>query len=232
MRHIAVIGLGGFGSTVAKELTERGAQVTAIDEQKELVEAIKESVTYAVAANTTDESALKGLGIQNVDLAIVCIGKDVEANLLTVVLLKKLGVKKIWARAISPLQQEIIKTLEVDNIVNLEEEMGKIVANSLVAPNISRFISLSPGHSFMELKVPKGLVGKSIKLINPRSKFKVNIVAIKKLQPAIDSQGERIFREFLEDVPSSEEPLNETDVLLIVGKDEDLEKFSKQGQTK
>ncbi|MBN2058278.1 MAG: TrkA family potassium uptake protein [Candidatus Saganbacteria bacterium] len=228
MRQIAVIGLGNFGSTVAKELTGRGAQVIAIDEKKERIEAIKESVNYAVAADTTDEKALRAIGVQNVDVAVVCIGEDIEANLLTTILLKKIGVKKIWARAISPLQHEIIKTLAVDNIINLEEEMGHITANSLIAPNISKFISLMPGHSFMEIKVPKSFAGKSIKEISPRRKYSVNIVAVKKKKPQITGTGERTFEEYIEDVPASEEPLDAEDILLIVGKDENLEKFSKQ----
>ncbi|HMA64795.1 MAG TPA: NAD-binding protein, partial [Chitinispirillaceae bacterium] len=97
MRSIAVIGLGNFGSTVARELTERGARVIAIDENRERVEAIKESVAYAVTLNSTDKAALESVAIRDVDVAVVCIGEDVEANLLTTLLLKKLGVKKIWA---------------------------------------------------------------------------------------------------------------------------------------
>ncbi|MBU0630612.1 MAG: TrkA family potassium uptake protein [Candidatus Margulisbacteria bacterium] len=228
MRQIAVIGLGNFGSTVARELTDRGVQVLAIDSEKERIDLIKECVSTAVAADTTDEKALKAIGVQNVDIAVVCIGENVEANLLTTILLKKIGVKKIWARAISPLQHEIIKSLAVDNIINLEEEMGKITANSLIAPNISRFISLMPGHSFMEIKVPAPIVGKSIQELHPRRKFKINIVAIKKSRPQINSLGERTFEEYIEEVPSSEEPLAESDVLLLVGKDEDLQKFAKQ----
>lgn len=94
MRTIAVIGLGKFGSTVARELTERGAKVIAIDEHKERVEAIKESVAYAVALNSTDRAALESVTIRDVDVAVVCIGEDVEANLLTTILLKKTGRKK------------------------------------------------------------------------------------------------------------------------------------------
>lgn len=153
MRQIAVIGLGKFGGTVAKELTARGAQVIAIDEQKERVESLKESVTYAVAVNSTDENALRAIGIQNVDIAVICIGEDIEAALLTTLLLKKMGIKRIWTRAISPLQQEIFKTLQVDYIINLEEEMGKIIANSLTSSNVTRHIPLTSGCSIAEIKM-------------------------------------------------------------------------------
>src|SRR3989304_3273057 len=97
MRQIAVIGLGKFGSTVARRLVEEGAQGIAIDENKEGVEALKDYVTYAAVANSTDEGALRALGVHNVDVAVVCVGEDVEANLLSTLLLRQMGVEKIWA---------------------------------------------------------------------------------------------------------------------------------------
>ncbi|MDD5566143.1 MAG: TrkA family potassium uptake protein [Candidatus Omnitrophica bacterium] len=227
MRQIAVIGLGKFGGTVAKELTARGAQVIAIDEQKERVESLKESVTYAVAVNSTDENALRAIGIQNVDIAVICIGEDIEAALLTTLLLKKMGIKRIWTRAISPLQQEIFKTLQVDYIINLEEEMGKIIANSLTSSNVTRHIPLTSGCSIAEIKMHKSFVGKSLREINTRKRFNINIVAVKKKRPKINDLGERIFEEYVENVPSPDTPLEEDNVLLVVGTDKDIEKFAK-----
>ena len=226
MRQIAVIGLGNFGSTVAKELTQRGAQVIAIDKNRDLIENIKDSVTYAVALDSTDASALKAIGIQNIDAAVVGIGEDIEANLLTTLLLKKIGVKNIWARAISPLQQEILNTLEVDHILNLEEEMGKIVTASLASINITKLIPISPKHNIAELTVPKSLMGKTIREIDPRRKFNINIVAIKKRVPAINELGERILEEKIENVPFPDAPLEENDIFLIVGTEKNINKFS------
>jgi trk system potassium uptake protein len=228
MRQIAVIGLGRFGSTVAKELTDRGAHVIAVDENKERVEAVKESVTYAVAVNATDENALRAVGIQNVDIAVVCVGEDVEANLLTTLLLKKMGVKKVWARAISPLQQEILKSLEVDNIINLEEEMGELVANSLVSRSLSKCIPLTAGHSIAELNVPRNLLGKTLREIRLRETFQINLVAIKRKKPTINHLGEREFEEYMEHVPSPDAPLEKTDILLVLGSNADIERFSNQ----
>ncbi|MGA1875170.1 MAG: potassium channel family protein [bacterium] len=229
MRQIAIVGLGKFGSTVARELTERGAQVIAIDEQKERVEELKEFVTYAVTANATDENALRALGIQDVDAAAICIGEDVEANLLTTLLLKKLGIKEIWARAISPLQQEILRALEVDYIINLEEEMGNIVANSLVSANVIRYIPIASKYSLAELKVPESFTGKTIRQIDPRGRFQVNIVAIKKKIPKISEYGERILVESLEDISFPDKPLESEDILVAVGRDKDIEKFAAGG---
>lgn len=226
MRQVAVIGLGKFGSTVAKELTERGAHVIAVDENTERVEEVKESVTYAVTVNSVDENALRAVGIQNVDIAVVCIGEDVEANLLTTLLLKKIGVKKIWARAISPLQQEILKAIKVDNIINLEEEMGDLVANSLISRSISKCIPLTPGHSIAEVPVPRAFVGRNIKSLKLRESYRINVVAVKKKKPRINEHGERIFEEYMEHVPEPEAPFEETDVLMIIGSDVDIERFS------
>ncbi len=228
MRHVAVIGLGNFGNSVAKSLAEKGAYVTAIDLNKDLVEEIKNSVSLAVSLNTTDSKALKSINIQDVDVALVCIGNDVEANILTVFLLKKLGVKKIWARAIDPLQQDILKMMEIAGIINLEEEMGKIVASSLVSTSLIKNIPLSPGHSIAEVKIPLAFIGKAIKYIKPRENYNVNIVAIKKNVPTINSVGERTFKEFIEDVPLPDTIFEENDILLIVGADENIEKISQK----
>ncbi|MFA5100133.1 MAG: TrkA family potassium uptake protein [Candidatus Omnitrophota bacterium] len=225
MRHIAVIGLGNFGSTVAKELTQRGAHVIAVDKNKERVEELKDYVSYAVVLNSIDQNALKSAGIQDVDVALVCIGEDIEGNLLTTLLLRKIGVKKIWARATSPIQGEILKTMEVDEIVSLEEEMGKIVARSMISASVTKHIPLSPGHSIAEIRVPESFTGKTIREIDPRKKFSVNVVAVKKKKPEINEQGERVFLEVTESVPSPDLPLETEDTLLIVGKDEDIERF-------
>ena len=227
MRTIAVIGLGNFGNTVAIELTERGAQVIAIDENKERVEAIKESVSYAVTLNSTDQAALKSIAIQDVDIAIVCIGEDVEANLLTTLLLKKIGVKKIWARAINPLQLEILKTLDVDEIINLEEQMGKSVAQSLASENVSKHIPLAPGHSIAEVEIPSLFDGKPLRELNAREKYNDNLIAIKTYTPAINDMGERTFDESINDVPAADEKLAEECVLVVAGSDRNIEKFAK-----
>ena len=228
MRNIAVIGLGGFGSSVARELTEKGVEVLAIDRDREPVEAIKDSVAHAATLNSTDENALRAVGIKNVDVAVVCIGEDIEANLLTTILLKKIGVHRIWTRALSPLQQEILKMLEVDNVINLEKEMGSFVATSLASAGITRHIPLAKDHSIIEVQVPAEFIGKTLRSLDPRNKFGVNIVAIKKMIPAINEQGGRILEESIEDVPKPDDILEETDRLLIVGSNKNVERFANQ----
>jgi trk system potassium uptake protein TrkA len=226
MRHVAVIGLGNFGSTVAKSLTEKGAYVIAIDRNNKRVEEIKNSVSLAVTIDTTDNNALRSVNIQEVDVAIVCIGQSVEENILTTFLLKKMGVRKIWARAIDTLQQDILKMMEIDQIINLEKEMGEIVASSLTSVNLMKQIPLTSGHNIAEVKVPEFFIGKTLRHIKPREKYSVNIVAIKKKIPQINESGERTFKETVEDIPLPDRKFDEGDILLVVGSEENIRKFS------
>ncbi|MBU1694732.1 MAG: TrkA family potassium uptake protein [Verrucomicrobia bacterium] len=228
MRQIGIIGLGLFGRTLAKELADRGVQVLAMDRERNLVEEIKESVAHAVQLDATDEAALQAVGIKNMDVVVVCIGEDIEANLLTTILLKKLGIRRIWVRAISTLQGEILKAIEVDEVVNMEEEMGRITAAGLASARIARHIPLTRGHSIAEIEVPESFIGKAIRQIDPRNKFHVNIIAIKKPVPRITELGERLLDEEYEDVPSPDEPLEKGHKLLIAGSNEDIERFTSQ----
>lgn len=225
MRYVAVVGLGNFGSTVARELTDKGAKVIAIDKDRARVEAIKESVSFAVTLDSINQAALRSIGIMDVDIAVVCIGEDIEGNLLSTLLLKKLGVKKVWARAISPLQQEILKSLDVDEIINLEEDMGRIVARSLVSPGIRKHIPLSEDHSIAEIDLPEEYAGRTLREIDPRGKYKIDVAGIKRKSPQVDDRGERFFKETFEIPPSPDSPLELGDIILVVGQDQNIRKF-------
>ncbi len=227
MRQIAVIGLGRFGSTIAHTLSDKGVEVIAIDVDKEKVEDIKDYVSVAVSIDSTDEKALKAIGVDNVDAAIVCIGDNVEANLLTTSVLKKMGVRNIFARAMDNLQAQILKYMEVNRIINLEEEMGVMVANSMLTSHIEKHIPLASGHSLAEIKVPEKFIGKSIKELQLRNRYHINIIAIKKKVPEITESGERAYREIINDMPKADDILEDSDVLIVVGTDESIKNFSR-----
>ena len=227
MRQVAVIGLGSFGSTVARTLTDQGVEVIAVDNDKEKVEDIKDFVAVAVALDSTDEKALRSIGIDQVDAAIVCIGENVESNLLITTLLKKMGIKNIYGRSVNHLQEEILKSLEITKIINLEKEMGEVVGKSLTSPNIEVCMKLSSGHTMAEIKVPKSFCGRTLKDLNFRKRYDINVVAIKKQTPAINARGQRILREEINDLPQAEDVLQETDFLIVVGKEESINLLSK-----
>lgn len=226
MRKIAVIGLGRFGSSVATALSEKGVEVLGIDSDREKVDDVKDKISCAVQLDSTEEAALREIGIEDFDAVIVCIGDNVEANLLTTALLKKMGIQEIYARAMTKLQAQILKTMDIRRVINLEEEMGVQVAKSLVAHSIEKLIALSTGHSFAEVRVPPLFVGRSLKDVNPRRNYRVNVIAIKKRQSETDGQGKKTIREQINDVPQPDDVFGKDDVLVVIGNDDQLTTFA------
>ncbi len=136
MRNFVIIGLGEFGFSVAKTLADLGADVIAIDENPERVKLIDGLVTKAITLDATNEKAIKSIGIANVDVAIISIGKKLEASILVALILKEMGIKRIIAKAINEIQGRLLAKVGADEIVYPEIESGKRIANSLVATNI------------------------------------------------------------------------------------------------
>lgn len=227
MRQIAIFGLGGFGSALAKAVAKSGVEVIAVDRIKDRVEEIKEYVTVAASCDSTDEKTLKSMGLENVDLAVVAIGEDVEAGLLTTIILKKIGIPVIFSRAITPLQKEILKAIGVSRIIEIEEEMGKELATTIIMPKFLNKVPLDEDHSIVEMKIPSSFVGKKIKELELRKKNQINIVAIKKQVPDIDkANGSRKFREEINTVPDPEMIFEDQDIIIVAGKDKDIKNLA------
>jgi len=131
MKSIAVVGLGQFGSQVAITLTQKGFSVVAIDESEESVTEIKDLVANAAILDATDEKAMRAVNVDGVDGAVVAIGSNVQSSLLATALLQRLGIEQIYVRAISPLQEGILRSMGITQIINIEEEMGKQLSNSV-----------------------------------------------------------------------------------------------------
>ncbi len=226
MRQIAVIGLGTFGSTVARQLAELGAEVLAIDRESQAVEAIKSDVAGAAALDATDEEALRAVAVPGMDAALVCIGDDVQANLLCTLLVRKMGVKVIWSRAINRLQAEILRALDVDAVMHIEAEMGRIIAKSLLEERIARHIDLGAGYGLAEIPVGEGRIGKTLEELHAGDRHEVQVVAVKQTGalPGGGKAGRVVTG--VETAPDPARPLEAGDVLVCVGRDESLNRFS------
>ena len=227
MPRVAVFGLGQFGASLAEALTTKGVEVIAFDIKPELVEDIKDRVSVAVVLDSMDERALRAVGVEQIREAVVTMGTSIEANILTSALLKKLGVPRVISRANSPLQESILRAIGVDKIINVERAMGETVAASLAVGDVHRFFTLATGHSLVEVDVPKALRGKTIEEARLRQRHNINIVAIKKKIPDVDERGRRVFREEISLVPKPEDPLEEGDVLILAGEDDDIQALLK-----
>lgn len=222
MRQFAVIGLGRFGWSVAKTLSEKGHQVLAVDTDEELVQEASEFVTEAVQVDSTDEKALKAVGITNVDVAVVGIGTNLEASILTTLILKELGVQHVVARAVTDDHGKVLKKVGATKVVFLERDMGSRVANSLISPSILEHIELCPEFSIMETVPPKEFIGKSIRDLDVRAKHGLNIIAVRNKDLSLEGSGE------LNVAPKADYIIKQGDIFVIIGSNENLDKFRKK----
>ncbi len=217
MAKFAVIGLGKFGMNVATTLFDKGAEVIAIDNNRELIDEISGRVSVAINMNSTDEKSLKANRIQDVDAVILAIGNNIEVSVLTTVILKKLGVSNIYAKVDSKVHARILELLGVQNIIFPEEQIGKQLANSLISSSVLEYIDLSSGHSVVELVVPDIWVGKTLQQLALPTEKGVNIVAIKYTSQNVTEEGENIIEKRINDMPGANDVVNEDDVLVLIG---------------
>lgn len=224
-KKFAVIGLGDFGWSVAVTLAQRGADVIAIDQDMEIINDIKDKVTYSARLDATDEKALISLGIDKVDAVIVSIGTHFESTILTSVLLLQMGVKKVVARVNSKLQETILKKLGVHQIINPELEIAAKVASNLVNEDVLDYIPLGENYNIVQVKVPHNFVGKSLQEIDLRLKYNLNLITIKRQFQIKGEDNTLTFKERIYGVPTASTVLEENDILILLGIDKDIKKI-------
>ncbi len=212
-QQYAVIGLGRFGISVARRLHEAGQEVLGIDVNEERIDDAELYVTHAVIADSTDEKALTSIGIRNFDCVIVGIGNDIQSSILTVMILKDLGVKKVIAKALSKLHGKVLDRIGADWIVYPERDMGERVANQLLSPNMLNYIELSKEYNIEEIMIPERMAEKSLKELNIRAKYNVSAIAVFRSGNIIIS-------------PSPDEIIHKGDLLVMIGNREDLAQFA------
>ncbi|MBE3581452.1 MAG: TrkA family potassium uptake protein [Thermoanaerobacteraceae bacterium] len=214
-KQFAVIGLGRFGASVATALARLGCEVVGIDADAAKVEAVMNDITHAIQADARDEEALKAAGVRNVDVAIVAIGEDVEANILVTLIAKEMGVKCVVAKALNDLHAKVLAKIGADKIVFPERDMGIRVARALVAGNVLEHIELSPEYSIEEIAAPHRVAGKTLAELNLRAKHGATVMAIKRKEEIIIA-------------PGGEEVIKAGDILVLLGPTKVLERFQER----
>jgi trk system potassium uptake protein TrkA len=212
---IVVIGLGRFGTALALELVKTGREVLGIDSDERLVQANAESLTHVVQADTTDEATLRELGIQDFDSAVVAIGSDLEASILTASLLLQLGVPEVWAKATSVSHGRILEQLGVHHVIFPEMDMGKRVAHMVSGESLD-YIQLDEDFVMAKTEVPESFNGKTLSDMKFRSNHGVTVVATRK-------EGESYLPSFPETV------LHTGDVMIVSGRTSKVEEFCRMG---
>jgi trk system potassium uptake protein TrkA len=210
MKQFIVVGLGRFGSSVAKTLTDNGYDVLAIDQDHQIIQDISNSVTHAVEADATDEEALKTLGVRNFDVAIVSIGDNLHANILSTLILKELEVPYVIVKAQDNLHGKVLTKVGADRVVYPERDMGERIANNLISSNVLDYLEFAPNYSVVEILASDTMVGKTLAELGFRNKYDVNVMAIKRGQS-------------LNMTPGANDKILEEDTLIVMGKNENLD---------
>ena len=224
-RLFAAIGLGRFGYSVAESLVQKGCEVLAIDREEAKIQAISDSATFAVQCDATDERALKAVSTQNVDVAVVSIGENIEASILIVQTLTEMGITSIIAKAVTNAHGKILSNLGVTEVIYPERDAAIRLAHRLVSPKVLDYLELAPGYSVEEIAVPDRFSGMSIEETKIRELHNLNIIGIKK-QVNRMIKGKLKKEDTFNFTPSPDDMIEKGDVLVMIGKEHDLDGFS------
>lgn len=214
MKSYVVIGLGRFGQTLARQLCKLGAEVLAMDVHFDLVQQVADEVTYAVVGDAQDKDVLRAQDVSDFDCAIVAIGTDLAASVLTVMNLQELEVPYIICKAHDETHSRVLKKLGVDKVVIPEQENAERLARSLNSHNVLDYIELSEDYGILDLPAPKSWIGKTLKELNVRAELGVNIIAVESGKNTNVS-------------PSADYRILKGDIMVVLGDNYSLERVQK-----
>jgi trk system potassium uptake protein TrkA len=214
MKRVIVIGLGIFGLNLVKTLYENGIEVIAIDKNKDSIQQVKESCNKAILADGTNKEVIESIGIQEDDIAIISFGENLSASTLITLHLKELKVKNIIVKAPNEDHKHVLEKVGATDIIIPEKEMADKVARSIISPNVLDYIPLSEDYTISELAPPASFYGKTIGELHLRSKYHVEVIAVKEVLP-----------DRIQMVPRADFVIKDSDILVVIGKEEDIQKI-------
>lgn len=214
MKSFVVIGLGRFGTAVAEELYALGHEVLAIDREEGCAQRVSEIVTHTIIADAKDESVLQSIGVRNFDGVIICM-TDIEDSVMIALMLKDMGAKYIIAKSKSKQHSRMLEMIGVDRIVFPEQDMGVRLAQTISSRRALDFIELSPEYAIVELPLPNVWQDKTLAEIGVRKQFGINVLAVRRGEKEIQVS------------PQAEFLLKHKDVLIVVGKNQNIRKLEK-----
>ena len=213
-QRVVVIGLGIFGFNIVKELYEGGFEVIAIDKDKEAVQQARDCSTKAIVADGTNREVMEEIGIQEDDIVIVSFGEDLAAATLATLHLRQMKIKTIIVKAPNEEHKLILEKVGATEVMIPEREIAHKVAKSLISPNVLEYLPLSDDYVISEIAPPNDFLGKSIAELQLRSQYHIEVIAIKD-----------VISDKLSMVPKADFVIKDGDVLIVVGRDEDIRKI-------
>ena len=207
----AIIGLGSFGSYLARTLYDKGHEVMVIDKDKDKIEEAKDFSTQAVWMDSADKESLKALGVQDMDVVVVSLGPEMEPSSLTVLYLHELGVSRIMAKALSGDHGKILEAIGATDVIYPERDMAIRLAQKLSSRNVLEYLPLAENISIQEIVPPESFIGKKLKDLNLTNRYHVQVIAIKQLVPE-----KLIF------IPGADFVIKDSDVLVVMGEEDNI----------
>ncbi len=216
MKQFVIIGIGNFGHYLAVHLYKKGHEVLAIDKRPNHVSEIKDQVSQAVIANATDRKALDALGLDKMDAAVVCIGSVLSESILATLNLKDIGVKHVYAKALSEAHSRILQKIGASEVFFPEKDQAISLAERLNNPNMLDYLPFLEGYSIIQLTPPSRFIGQSLRELNLINRFGVQVVAVKEVVP-----------DRLNLIPTAQFVLKDSDIMILLGPNEALDQLRK-----
>lgn len=214
MKQIVIIGLGNFGTYLAKELAMKGYEVMALDKSPIKVQEVQQFVTQAIVADSTDLAVLKSIGVDAADLVVVCIGSSLSDSILTTLNVKDLGVKKIYAKALSESHGRILEKLGATEILFPEKDLAMVLARKVHNPNMIDYIPFIEGYTLVEMAAPRQFLGKRLREMNLINQYSVQVIAVKD-----------VLSDVVNIIPTGDYIVKDSDILILLGLKENIERI-------
>jgi trk system potassium uptake protein TrkA len=214
MKRVVVIGLGIFGTQLARQLYESGLEVVAIDKNRDVVQRIKDHSTKAVLADATDKEVLESIGIDAKDTVVISFGEDLSASTLLTLYLKEMKVKEIIVKVPNEDYKRILLKVGASEAIIPEREMANKVARSIISPNVLEYLPISEDYTIVELAPPTDFIGKSLADLDLRKKYALQVIAIRD-----------VLTNKMQLVPRASAIIKDSDVLVIIGREDDIRKI-------
>jgi trk system potassium uptake protein TrkA len=214
MGKFVIIGLGNFGHYLARSLFEEGKEVIGLDRNKERVQRLQEFCSYALVGDATDKSILESIGIEKKDTVIVSLGDNISASILVTLYLKDLDIQNIHVKIISEDHGRALEKIGATEVIFPERDLAKKMAKSLTSPNLLDYLPLTEEYDIVEIAPPKEFIGKTLAELKLRSKYHINILAVRGLVPETITMN-----------PGGGLTIKDSDILIAMGKPEDIERI-------
>ena len=224
MKYI-IVGLGNFGASLAEKLTKQGNEVIGVDISINKVEAYKEKISHTICMDSTDQLTMSGLPLKDTDIAIVAIGEDKGANIMTTAILKNLKVKRLISRAINSLHETVLEAIGVDEIVHPEEETAERLAKRLCFTGVLDSFEITGDYSIVEIAVPNQYSGKTLEEIGLRRKHNIVVLTTMKIIEEKNILGMKKKVKKVQEVASPQTVLNQNDTMIIYGDNKDIKRL-------